>query len=371
MKLVITGGHHSSALPIINKLRKSHKGVEIHWIGHKYSLKGNNAPTLEFIDITQLGIPFYNLQAGKVYKTYNIFRLLKVPFGFIQSLYLLLTIRPDIILSFGGYLAVPVVIVGKFLGIKSLTHEQTIVTGYANAVIAKYVNKVLISWPDSAKYFPQEKVVYTGIPLRDEIFKVKSKTIKINEDLPTIYITGGKTGAHSINAVISEILGDLLDVCNVIHQCGDHSELKDYELLQNKYKKFVDKPGKYILKKYVMNDEIGEVFSKSDLLIARSGAHTVSEVIALEKPAIFIPISWVSHNEQLKNAEMVKNYGLAEIIEEKDLQPQHLLNKIKDVLSHIKSYKLNNRKIKEELLKDSTSLIVNEIFNLYKTKTSN
>jgi len=370
MKLVITGGHHSSALPIIKKLQKSNKDVEIHWIGHKYSLRGNNAPTLEFIEITDLHIPFYNLNAGKFYKTYNIFRLLKIPFGFIQAFYLLIKIRPDVILSFGGYLAVPVVLVGKFLGIKSLTHEQTIVTGYANSVIAKYVNKVLISWPESAKYFPSDKLIYTGIPLRDSIFKVKSKSIKINTELPTLYITGGKTGAHSINMAVAEVLTDLLDVCNIIHQCGDHTELKDYELLEGKYKKLTDKPGKYILRKFVMDDEIGEVFSKSDLIISRSGAHIVSEVIALEKPAIFIPISWVSHNEQLKNAQMVKDYGLAEIIEEADLQPHYLLNKIKDVLSHIKSYKLTSKKIKDELLKDSTSIIVNEIFDLYKTKST-
>lgn len=381
MKLVITGGHHSSALPIIKKLQSSNskndsKGnnannVEIHWIGHKYTLQGNKNSTLEYNEITELGIPFYNLYAGKFYKTYNLLRLLKIPLGFIHAFFLLLKIRPDVILSFGGYLAVPVVIVGKFLGIKSLTHEQTLVTGYANSLISKYASKVLISWPQSAKYFPDSKVVYTGIPIRESIFKTKSTSFKINKELPTIYITGGKTGSHVLNTNISEILGDLLEIANVIHQCGDHSELNDFDMLERLSKKYSDKSGVYTVRKFITNDEIGSVFSACDLVISRAGAHIISELIILEKPALLIPISWVSHNEQLINAQLVKDCGLGEIIEESSLQPQYLLNKIKDMFSNLKQYKLNDKKLKEELLKDSTSLIIDEIFNLYKTQNKN
>ena len=366
MKIVITGGHHSSALPVIKKLKKEHKDVKIFWIGHKYSQKGNKNPTLEFIEITDLKIPFYDLKAGKFYKTYDPFRLIKIPFGFVHALYLLLKIRPDLILSFGGYLAVPVVLVGKFLGIKSLTHEQTVVVGYANKVISKYVDKILISWPQSEKFFPKAKVVYTGLPLRDEIFEGGNNKIELNDKLPTIYITGGKTGSHGLNLLFLDILDELVEFCNVIHQCGDNSEFDDDTQLERKYHKFIDKPGKYIVKKFTLKDEIGEIFTKSKLVVARSGAHTVSEIIALEKPALFIPISWVSHNEQYKNAEMVKDLGLAEIMDEEGLTSIRLLNKIKDMLANIKNYKISDRSFKKALLKDSADLIIDEIFNLYK-----
>ena len=112
-------------------------------------------------------------------------------------------------------------------------------------------------------------------------------------------------------------------------------------------------------------------FSASNLIISRAGAHIISEIIALEKPALLIPISWVSHNEQLINAQLVKDCGLGEIIEESSLQPHYLLNKIKDMFANLKQYKLNDKKLKEELLKDSTSLIIDEIFNLYKTSNEN
>jgi len=368
MKILITGGHHSSALPVIKKLKKEHKDAQMYWVGHKHSLKGDKRSTLEYIEITELGIPFYNLHAGKFYKTYDPIRLLKIPFGFLQSMFILLKVRPNIILSFGGYLAVPIVLVGKLFGIKSLTHEQTLVTGYANKLISKYANKVLISWPDSAKYFPEDKVVYTGIPLREEIFQPGKDTLELNTKLPTIYITGGKTGSHNVNVLVSEVLDDLLTVCNVIHQCGDNSNFNDFEMLNDKYKKLIDKPGKYIIKKFIMEGEIGEVFDKSSLIISRSGAHIISVIISLEKPSLLIPISWVSHNEQVKNAELVKEYGLAEVLEEEGLTPQHLLNKIRDMLSHIKDYKIKDKELKRELLKDSASLIVDEIFNLYKTE---
>lgn len=366
MKLVITGGHHSSALPVIKKLKKEHKDVRIFWIGHKYSQKGNKNPTLEYIEISDLRIPFFNLIAGKFYKTYDPIRLLKIPLGFIHALYLLVKIKPDVILSFGGYLAVPVVIVGKLLGIKSITHEQTVVVGYANKLISKYVDKILISWPQSIKFFPKEKTVYTGLPLRDELFEFESTDLELNEKLPTIYVTGGKTGSHDLNMLFLDILDELVEFCNVIHQCGDNSQYDDFEKLQKKSLRYSERPGKYIIKKFILQDEIGYIYDRSKLVVSRSGAHTISELIALEKPSLLIPISWVSHNEQYKNAELVKSYGLAEIMDEEDLSPIRLLNKIKDMLANIKNYKISDRSLKKELLKDSAEEITNEIFKLYK-----
>jgi len=366
MKLVIIGGHHSSALPVIKKLKQEHKDVKVHWIGHKYSQKGNTKPTLEYIEITELKIPFYNLVAGKFYKTYDPIRLLKIPVGFVHALYLLLKIRPNVILSFGGYLAVPVVLVGKFLGIKTITHEQTVVVGYANKLISKYVDKVLISWPESKKYFKGNDITVTGLPLREEIFEYEEDTLTINDKLPTIYVTGGKTGSHNLNVLMLDIMDELVEFCNVIHQCGDSSTYDDIDLLEYKYKKFNERPGKYIIKRFVMKDEIGEVFGRSDLVVCRSGAHTISEIIALEKPSILIPIPWVSHNEQYKNAEMVKGLGLGEILEEENLTSIKLLNKIKDMLANLKGYKINDKSLKKELLKDSAEIIVNEVLSLYK-----
>jgi UDP-N-acetylglucosamine--N-acetylmuramyl-(pentapeptide) pyrophosphoryl-undecaprenol N-acetylglucosamine transferase len=369
MKIVITGGHHSSALPVIKKIKESTYDVDILWVGHKYSMKNDKNPTLEYREITSLGIPFFDLKAGKVYKTYDLGRLLKVPLGFFQALWFLIKNKPDIILSFGGYLAAPVVVAGYILGIPSVTHEQTVVAGYSNRLISLFAKKVLISWKESEKYFPKGKVVYTGIPLRDEIFSIKSDSFSINNKLLTVYISAGKTGSHLINDVVRESLKELLTFCNVIHQCGDNSVFNDFEKLENRYNEIRHSShGKYFLRKFVLEDEIGEAYLKSDLVVSRSGAHTVSEIVALKKPSLLIPIPWVSHNEQYLNALMVKKGGLSHILEQKDLTSGSFIEGIKYCISNLSNLKLEDEGLLEFLRYKPADLIYNEIIQIYEER---
>lgn len=368
--IVITGGHHTSALPIIAKLREKYPDIKIYWFGHKYSMLGDKNTTLEYRDITALDIKFFDLKAGKLYKTFNPFRLIKVPFGIFQALYLLKKLKPELVFSLGGYLAAPTVLAAHLLNIKSITHEQTVVIGYANKFIIKFVDKILYTWPESAKYLPADKSVLTGLPLREDLFSVKSNEFNINNTLKTIYITAGKTGSHIINSVIKDSLSDLLSKYNLIHQCGDNSVYNDYDDLNETYS-LLDKSkviGKYNLKKFVYSDNIGEAFSKSDIVIGRSGAHTVYELISLNKPALLIPIPWVSHNEQHKNALKVKDFGLAEILEESELTKESFLEKVEYISKNINKYKLNTNKDKSLVKTNSVDLIINEIEKTYSTK---
>ena len=367
MKIVITGGHHSSALPVINKLKEKVPDIEFLWAGHKYSMKNDKNPTLEYLEITSMGIPFFDLKAGKVYKTYDLGRLLKVPLGFFQAFFFLLKNKPDVILSFGGYLAAPVVVAGYLLGIPSVTHEQTVVAGYSNILISKFAKKVMISWKESEKFFPKNKVVFTGLPLRNAIFEIRSNSFDVNSSLPTIYISAGKTGSHLINETVLGILKDLLTFCNVIHQSGDNSVYNDFESLKKEYEKIEgSSKGKYFLRKFVLEDEIGEAYGKANLVISRSGAHSVAELIVLKKPCLLIPIPWASHNEQFKNARMAKDLGIAEILEQENLSGEILMKKIKDCLSNLDSYKLKDENVLKILLNDSADLIADEVIKVYK-----
>lgn len=365
MKIVITGGHHSSAVSVIQELKNRDPNIEIVWFGHKYTLLGDKNPTLEFIEITKMGIPFIELHAGKFYKTFNLKRLALIPYGFFQSVCLLLKLKPNLILSFGGYLAVPVVLVGWLLNIPSVTHEQTIVTGYANRLISKFAKKILVSWKESLKYFPSKKTVYTGIPLRKSIFNITSNSFESNNQLPTVYVTGGKTGSHNINVSVMNALPDLLKICNVIHQCGDYSEYKDFESLNNAYGQVkAESVGKYFLRKFVFEDEIGEALNKSAIVVSRAGAHIVSELYALKKPCLLIPIPWVSHNEQYKNSMVLKNAGLAQILEEKNLNGTSLLKNVRDMIENIHKY---HQEIQNtNYVDNSAQMIVNEVFKILK-----
>ena len=364
MKIVITGGHHTSALPIISRLLQDHQKIKIFWLGHKHTSKGDKNPTLEFVDITRLGIPFYNLTAGKFYRTYNPFRLVKIPLGFLHAFYLLLTIRPDLVLSFGGYLAVPVVIMAWVLGIPSVTHEQTSVAGWANLVVAKFAKKIMITWPSSQKYFPAHKVVKTGLPLRSELFEPVSSTLILNTNLPTVYVTAGKTGSHKINKAVEDALPDLLKICNVIHQCGDNSVFADFKSLSETYKTIQhdrNVSGHYLLKKFVLSHEIGEIMQKASMLICRGGAHTCLEIVALSKPALIIPIPWVSHNEQFLNAKLLQDSGIAQILEETRLNKDTLFKEVSEMLKNLSSYKIDPSTELSYTSKESEQLILNEI----------
>ncbi len=364
--IVMTGGHHSSALPVIELINKAHLDIKVVWFGHKYSLKGDKNETLEYKEITALNIPFYELQAGKVYKTFDPVRLARVPFGFFQALYLLVKLKPDLVMSFGGYLAVPTVIAGWLLGIPSITHEQTSVVGYANKVIGTFARKILISWENSAKFFDSTKVVFSGLPLRKEIFSVNSNAFESKNGLPTIYITAGKTGSVTINNVIKKCLPDLLGFCNVIHQTGDHSQYRSYDELESIYSNLNPKPlGNYFLRKFVFSSEIGEAMNNSMLVVARAGAHTCMELLALNKPCLLIPIPWVSHNEQNVNAQNLFKQGISEVLDDKDLTPNILVEKIKHMLLNITDYKKSTSAVKVSL-NAPEEIIVREILECLK-----
>jgi UDP-N-acetylglucosamine--N-acetylmuramyl-(pentapeptide) pyrophosphoryl-undecaprenol N-acetylglucosamine transferase len=309
-----------------------------------------------------MGIPFYDLKAGKFYKTFDPIRLARIPFGFFQALYLLLKIRPELILSFGGYLAVPTVLAGYVLGIPSFTHEQTLVVGYANKLISTFAKKIFISWPTSLKYFDANKTIYSGLPLRTEIKDGTSNNFNLNASLPTIYITAGKTGSHNINTLIIEALPQLLNFCNVIHQCGDNSVFNDYTALSEKYENIKSTvKGVFILRKFVQNDEIGEAFVKSSLVISRAGAHIISELLSLEKPSILIPINWVSHNEQNINADFLVHSGLAIKLDEKAVNANLLLTVTKDMLQNLSLYKLQDPEYKKYINKNAPHIISSEV----------
>ena len=170
-RLVFTGGHHTSALEVAKALKG--KGWDIVWFGHRHSMWGDKSDSAEYTEVTVAGIKFYDLRAGKFYRTFHPLKLIRIPFGFFRTFYYLLLLKPAGIVSFGGYLAVPTVLVGWLLGIPSITHEQTVVSGWANKFISLFVKKIAITWPDSVHHYPLHKSVVIGLPLRSEIIKIR------------------------------------------------------------------------------------------------------------------------------------------------------------------------------------------------------
>lgn len=360
MRIVITGGHHTSALVVAQKLIK--KGHQVFWLGHKYSMWGDQEPCAEYREVGLLGIPFYELKAGKYQPTLNPIKLVRLPLGFLQALFYLLQIRPNLIVSFGGYLAVPTVLVGWLLKIPAITHEQSSVSGLANKIVAYFAQKILVSWPSSLPFFPKEKTTLVGLPLRGEIFEKTTTRFDFKNHLPTIYITGGKQGAHVINQAIFSCLESLLENYNLIHQCGSSTLHHDFKRAQEKKRQLeLKKRKRYIVSDYFYPTEIGSVFAQADLVVSRAGAHMVFELAALGKPAILIPIPWLYGDEQTKNAKLLKKTGLVEILPQDQLSGEKLSWWINKVVENIESYRKNAKKAKNLIRLDAGERIVEEI----------
>ena len=365
MRIVFTGGHHNSSLEVLKRVRQLMPETQFLWLGHRHTSLKNRSDSAEYREVTAVGVQFVDLKAGKFFRVYNIIHFLRIPYGFFQAICHLIKFKPDLIVSFGGYLAPPVVIAGWFLRIPSVTHEQTSVSGLANRVVGWFSKKVFISWPASAKYFPKFKTILTGLPLRKSIFVRDPNLFKFKDKLPTIYITGGKQGSHVINLAIAGKLPEILEMANVIHQTGANTETGDNEMLRAKRDALpIDLRGRYILRDFVFENEIGPVFGVSDIIISRAGAHIIYEILACGKPSILIPIPNTSHDEQLMNARMVEQMGLGRVIEQKDLTSEILFAAISAMLKDISRYLKGTEKAKSKIVMDAAQNIAEEIVKL-------
>ncbi|MFH0863651.1 MAG: UDP-N-acetylglucosamine--N-acetylmuramyl-(pentapeptide) pyrophosphoryl-undecaprenol N-acetylglucosamine transferase [Candidatus Gottesmanbacteria bacterium] len=363
-KIVITGGHLTPAIAMIEKLKQ--QGWEIIFVGRKYALEGEKIVSVEYQTITKLGINFLPIVTGRLQRSltrYTVFSLTKVPIGFFQSLYWLIKYKPKIILSFGSYVALPVALAGWILNIPIITHEQSVVPGMATKIISKLAKTICVSWVETMSYFPKDKTVLTGNPLRREIFRkiqISDSQYPISDDnLPLIYITGGSLGAQTINDVVIQILPKLLEKFRIIHQCGS----KDYgKLLTNSNLLPATHKNRYILTKYVEFLDIGWVLNNADLVISRSGANTVSELAALGKPALLIPLPWSGQQEQMKNAKILEQAGTAKILEQKNLDSESLSQCINSMIQDLQKYQDNSHQAKA-LISLNASEKISDIIN--------
>lgn len=367
IRIVVTGGHLDPAIAVIEELKKrgtARGGLELHWIGQSTSLRGEKTPSVEAMTIKRRGIPFYDLFTGKLYRT-GPGDWLKIPLGFFHALYLLSRIRPGLVVSFGGYLAAPVVLAAFVLGIPSVTHEQTVVSGWANRFIALFAKRIFVSWPESLKYFPRRKTVLTGNPLRRAVFEKRTKRFHFRNDLPVIYVTGGKRGAHVINEAVREALSRFLEKYNLIHQTGSSEVFQDYQklvLLRNQLPPRLR--NRYLIRGYFGEKEIGSVFRAASAVVGRSGANIVTELAALGKPAVLIPIPWVSHQEQLKNAQMLARLGAALILPQDRLSSETLLEALEKLFQDYPRYREGAVKAKRLVDLSAATKIADEVVRL-------
>ncbi len=347
-KIAFTGGHHSSALVIAKALKK--EGYPIIWFGHKFTSRGDKSFSAEYQEVVKEGIQFLELKTGKFYRSKNPLEYIKIILGFFQALVYLINNRPKLIFASGGYLSVPIVITGWMLGIPSITHEQTVVAGWANRAIAPFVKKILLTHESSRKNYPKSKIKVVGLPLREEIL---DKKLKKKYTPPLIYISCGKQGSHLINQAVFPIIPELVKKYTVYHQTGANTLVKDTDRARRIKDSLGDNKKRYHFAPYFFSKDAATCLHSASIVISRAGAHAVYELSYLQKKTIFIPISWVSHNEQELNANLAKRYTACITLAEDDLSPESLQKAIDEV----KNIKTPTNPPK--LITDATNQVIN------------
>ena len=320
-----TGGHVYPALTTVNVLREVLAGqgreLEVVWVGARGKLEERVAG--------QAGIEFLPVATGKLRRAKNplgmltwtnIKDLAKVPWGALQSVAIVRKRKPDVVVGFGGYVAVPVSVAAWLCRRPLVIHEQTVRLGLANRLLARMAKATAVSSPSTLELLPGKargRAELVGNPIRAELFGgVPDRAVSalgldgFDRDLPTVYVTGGAMGARQINTLVAELLPWLLKQANVIHQCGSAGIDAAREVQQHLSPELAPR---YHLAEFI-GPELPDVYALADLVVARSGAGTISELAALGKPAILIPLASSAGGEQAFNARYLDERGAAKAL---------------------------------------------------------
>lgn len=327
-KIVMTGGgtagHVTPNIALFDSLQKD--GYEIHYIG---SYEGIEKGLIE-----DKKIPYYGISSGK-FRRYRSWKNLTDPFrvlhGFFQARRLLGRIRPNVVFSKGGFVSVPVVMAAKTRHILVIIHESDLTPGLANKLAMPSATKVCCNFPETLPYLPKEKAVLTGSPIRQELLHGNKQAAKdfcgFTGDLPILMVMGGSIGSVYINNAIRGCIDTLLTKYQIIHLCGKG----------NIDESLKDKKG-YAQFEYI-SENLPDLFAAADLVVARAGANSICELLALHKPNILIPLSRnASRGDQILNANSFAKQGFSAVLEEEEVTSEKLMATIDDVMAHRSKY---------------------------------
>ena len=364
MKVIIaaagTAGHINPGIAIANKIKQEEKNSEIIFIGTTRGLENDLVQRagykLKTIDAYGLSkeISIQNFQ--KLYKTYK---------GIGEANKIIKEFKPDIVIGTGGYICGPVVMAASKNKVPVVLHESNAFPGKAVKMLAKKANTVLISFENARSRIKNaKKIVYTGTPtkIRKKEYNINEKnkiisSMGLNETKPIILIFGGSQGAQKINEAIT---GIILEKLNKKYQIIWATGPKQYDIIKQELEDKninINNIENTRIVPYIYNME--EIMNVSDVIVARSGAMTITEISNLGKPSILIPLPNVSENHQLYNAKVLENIGAAKIILNEDLDENNLNNAIEDII-------LNKSKIEQMGKKALTVAVDNVEDKIYK-----
>ena len=352
-KIVLTGGgtagHVTPNLALLPSLRNA--GFDVTYIG---SFDGIEKGLAE-----DAGLTYYGIAVGKLRRYFepkkfsDPFRVIK---GFFQARKILKTVRPEVVFSKGGFVAVPVVRAAASLKIPCIIHESDITPGLANKLCIPVADIVCCNFPETFDLIPPKKAHLTGSPIRAELFKgdreAGKKFVGFTDDKPVIMVIGGSQGSAAINGAIRDSLNDLLKDFNIVHLTGK-DKTDNMLLTVEGYKQF-----EYI------TDELPDIFALADIVVSRSGANAIGELLALHKPNLLIPLpSASSRGDQIMNARSYEDQGFSMVLNEEDMTSKLLISKIRELYENKDKY---IEAMSESKQRDAISAIMDLIMSVIK-----
>ena len=345
-----TGGHIFPAIAIADELKRRIPDADILFVGAKDRMEMQKVP--------QAGYPIEGLWISGIQRKITLQNLL-FPLKFISSLLksrrIIKRFKPDAVIGTGGFASGAVVKVAGEMGIPTFIQEQNSYAGITNKMLSKKAKKICVAYDAMEQFFPKEKIVKTGNPIRDGLLDIaKHRTegltyFQLNPEQKTLLVLGGSLGARRINQLVEEQLPlfEKLGV-QVLWQCGKlyYEEYKKYESERVNVLAFIDK--------------MELAYAVADVIISRAGASSVSELCVVGKPVIFIPSPNVAEDHQTKNARAIEQKQAAILIRETDLGTTFATTFTELINDEAKQQSLSQH-IKTLALPNATEEIVNII----------
>ena len=363
IRLVITGGgtggHLFPGIAVAEKIMAERPGSEVLFIGTDRQVDSRVLAEKPF---RTAALKCQGLKGKSFFAAFNA--LLQLPMAFFKAIAILRKFGPDLVLGVGGYVTGPVVLAAKILGIPSCIHEQNSVPGLANKLVGHFADRIFLSIPGSESYFPRDRAILTGNPVREEIMACRGQSSENTG--PVLLVMGGSQGAHRVNELVSTglcgIKEKLPDGFQVIHQTGSRDEAmvkERYEMagIRAEVAPFIS--------------DMASVYRRADLLVSRAGATSLAEICVLGKPSILVPFPFAADNHQEYNARMVADRGGALVLRESTLESGALAAAVLKIIRDPEEMKRMGEKAREVAFPEAAYAIVKECLALIETKGEN
>lgn len=372
MRILFTGGGSGGHFyPLVAVARSIFKEAESERIAKvEIFLISDLATTEQKNLLFKEDIKFLKVPAGKIRRYFSLLNLsdfAKTFFGIVVSFFKIYRLLPDVVFSKGGYSAFPVIFCAKIFRIPMIIHESDSVPGVVNRWAGKWAQKIAVSFKETSKFFDSKKTIISGNPIRSQLLGGNTKEallhFNLEEKVPVILILGGSQGAMKINETILDILPELLEKYQIIHQTGEKN-FKDTKGRAGVILESVSLKHRYHSFPFLDEGSLKNAGKIASLVVSRAGSGSVFEIASWELPSILIPLYNSAQNHQRENAYNYAGGGACEVIEEPNLKPHILLFRIDNILSNEEKMKTMSGAAKYFSRPDAANILAREIIKL-------